>query len=165
MSWLAIFLTQHLSEVKIVIAVVVLLVYFSIAMVSCVKQFLLLRELDLAEDILSIQKKLTLLQSHVVNYIGLAFLAFPTYLAYPVIAITAVDAYQVLDMSRDWWIANIVFSILITPVCIWAYKQVSYKNIHKRWVRNFVQSSAGRRVASALEFAKEVDDMKKGKAD
>ena len=162
MGWLIRFLAGHFGETKIIVAVGVLLVYFSIALANCVKQFLLLREVDLTEDILSIQKKLTLLQSHIVDYLSLAFLAFPTYLAYPVIAFEAVDAYRVLDMSHNWWIANIVFSILITPLCIWLYKQVSYKNIHKRWVKNFVQSSAGKRVARALEFVKEVDEMKKG---
>lgn len=162
MGWLMIFLTKHYTDLKTVIAVGVLLVYFSIALTNCIKQFILLREVDLTEDILSIQKKLTLLQSHIVSYLGLAFLAFPTYLAYPVIAFKAVTDYEVLNMRADWWVANIIFSILITPLCIWLYKQVSYKNIHKRWVKGFVQSWAGKRVAKALEFLKEVDEMKKG---
>jgi hypothetical protein len=161
MGWLVQFLAGHSGQTKIILAAGVLLVYFSIALASCIKQFLLLQEVDLSDDILSIQKKLTLLQSHIVDYLSLAFLAFPTYLAYPVIAFEAVDAYRMLDMSHNWWIANIVFSILITPICIWLYQQISYKNIHKNWVRNFVRSSAGIRVARALEFVKEVDQLKK----
>jgi len=101
-----------------------------------------------------------LLQSQIVDYIRLTFLCIPTYLAYPVVGFKALGDFDVSMINQKWWIANFIFSIIIIPLCIWLYKEVSYKNIHKKWVKFLVQSSAGTRVSKAMEFIKELDDWK-----
>jgi len=159
-QWLAGFLIKHFTEIKFAIAAIVLILFFALALVICVKQIILIKQIDYSEDILSIQKKLTLLQIQIVNYVRLTFLCIPTYLAYPIIAFKALGDFDISTVNQKWWIANLAFTILIIPICFWLYDQVSYKNIHKKWVKFIILNSAGTRVSKAMEFMKEIDELK-----
>ena len=59
-----------------------------------------------------------------------------------------------------WWTAHLAAILSLIPLGIWRYTQLSYKNIHKKWVRNFIERSSGRRVRKALEFMNELHSLK-----
>ena len=160
--WLVGFLINFGSGIQFSISAIALIIFFVIAFINCVKQIILLKEIDYHEDVLAIQRKLTLLQSHIGDYIRLTFLCMPTYLAYPIIAFKVLGDFDIVSkLSRDWWIGQLSFTVLLIPICIWLYRQVSYKNIHKKWVKYIIEKAAGNRVAKAMEFVKEIDEMKK----
>jgi len=62
--------------------------------------------------------------------------------------------------NGTWWTMMIVVSAILIPLGIWFYRTVSYKNIDKRFVKRFIEKSSGKRVTKALEFLKELQDMK-----
>jgi hypothetical protein len=81
---------------------------------------------------------------------------------YPVIGLILLANPEIIEaIPSGWWIGNIILSIIFVPVCIYAYIQVSYKNIHKRWVRFFIRNAGGESVTKAMEFLKEINDFKK----
>lgn len=160
--WLAGFLIKNISVIQYVLSASALILFFAIAFANGIKQIILLKEIDNNEDILTIQKKLTLLQSHLADYIRLTFLCMPTYLAYPIIGFKVLGNFDMVSkLSHNWWIGQLVFTIILIPVCIWLYNQVTYRNIHKKWVRYIIENSAGTRISKAMEFVKDIDDMKK----
>jgi hypothetical protein len=63
--------------------------------------------------------------------------------------------------NGHWWTAPLVASIVLIPACFWFYKQVTYKNIHKQWVKDFIQRSSGKRITKAMEFINELQSLKK----
>jgi hypothetical protein len=161
--WLAGFLIKNIPVIQYVLAASALILFFAIAFANGIKQISLLKEIDNNEDILTIQKKLTLLQSHIADYIRLTFLCMPTYLAYPIIAFKVLGNFDIVSkLSHNWWMAQLAFTIILIPVCIWLYSQVTYRNIHKKWVKYIIEKSAGTRISKAMEFVKDIDDMKKG---
>lgn len=161
--WLAGFLFKNIFAVQYVLAAAALMLFFAIALANGIKQVMLLKEINNNEDILTIQKKLTLLQSHIADYIRLTFLGIPTYLAYPVIAFKVLVNFDIVSQfSHNWWMVQLAFTIILIPICIWLYSQATYKNIHKKWVKYFFEKSAGTRVSKAMEFVKDIDDMKSG---
>ena len=161
--WLGGFLINNISAIQYVLSASALILFFVIAFVNGIKQIILLKNIDNTEDILTIQKKLTLLQSHTADYIRLTFLCMPTYLAYPIIVFKVLGNFDIVSkLSHNWWIAQLAFTIILIPVCIWFYNQVTYRNIHKKWVRYIIEKSAGTRILKAMEFVKEIDGMKKG---
>jgi hypothetical protein len=138
------------------------MVFFIIAFSNCIRQIVIIREIDYSKSITDIQRKLTLLQSHIVDYIRLTFLMLPTYLAYPIIAFKVLGNFDIVSQfNHNWWIAQIIFNILLIPLCIWLYREVSYKNFHKKWVRYIIEKSAGNSVRKAMDFIKEIDEYKK----
>jgi hypothetical protein len=68
---------------------------------------------------------------------------------------------MVSKLSHNWWIGQLIFTIILIPICIWLYNQVTYRNINKKWVRYIIENSAGTRISKAMQFVKDIDDMKK----
>jgi hypothetical protein len=159
--WLGGFLYQHFFELQYALSAGVLILFFIIAFSNCVKQIVIFKQIDYSEDISTIQRKLTLLQSHIADYIRLTFLCLPTYLAYPIIGFKVLANFDIVSrLNQNWWIAQITFTILLIPVCIWLYRQVTYKNINKKWVKYIIEKSAGDSVSRAMKFIKDIDELK-----
>ena len=156
------FLFHHFFEWAYAISATALIAFFAIAFINCIKQIELIKEIDYSKSITDIQTKLTLLQAHIVDYVRLTFLAIPTYLAYPILAFKALTNLDIVTLfATKWWTAQIIFSLLIIPVCVWLYRQVSYKNLHKKWVHFIIKNSVGNAVSNAMQFIKEIDEYKK----
>ncbi|MGH2564645.1 MAG: hypothetical protein ACRDE5_09035, partial [Ginsengibacter sp.] len=135
--------------------------FYSIAFINCVRQIIIIKQMDYSSDIVTIQSSLVMLRTHIVDYMRLTFLCIPTYLAYPIIAFKALTNFDIVSrLQGSWWAGQIIFSIILIPVCIWLYNQVSYKNIHKKWVKYIIQKSSGTRVAKAMEFIRELEILK-----
>jgi len=159
--WLAGFFIKNISVLQYVLSASVLILFFGIAFANGVKQIIILTEINNNEDILTIQKKLSILQSHIVDYVRLTFLGIPTYLAYPIIGFKELANFNIVSINHNWWIAQFVFTIIIIPICIWVYNQVTYRNIHKKWVKFIIEMSLGSSVTKAMQFIKELDALKK----
>ncbi len=122
MYYLLKFLVAHFFEVQFSISAGILLLFFIMAFINCIKQVVIIKQIDYSENITDIQRKLTLLNTHIVDYMRLTFLVMPTYLVYPVIAFKALLNIDIFSkFTGPWWAAQIVFSILMVPVCIWLY--------------------------------------------
>lgn len=161
--WLAGFLVKNISAFQYVLSASAIILFFAIAFANGIKQVILLKEIDNNDDILTIQKKLALLQSHIADYIRIVFLCMPTYLAYPIIFFKVVGNFDIVsNFSHNWWLTQLAFTIVLIPICIWLYSQVNYRNIYKGWVRYIIEKSAGARISKAMELMKDIDDMKRG---
>lgn len=161
-GWLTSFLFKNISGWPYAASAIVLILFFGIAFANCLRQVILIKRMDYGNDILTIQSELNRLQIHIVDYVRLTFLCLPTWLAYPIIAFKALTGFDfIARLHGAWWTGNLLFSLLMLVPCLWLYFQVSYRNIHKNWVRKFIQISSGQRVAKAMEFIKEMEALKK----
>ena len=160
--WLINFLYNNFFQSPYEVSAIVLIVFYLIAFINCLKQIITIKQMDYSNDVITIQSSLVMLQTHIVDYMRLTFLCIPTYLAYPVIAFKALTNFDVVSQLHGaWWTGQIIFSIILVPVCVWLYMQVSYKNVHKKWVKFIIQQSSGTRVTKALEFISELEALKK----
>lgn len=161
-GWLASFLYDHVNQWPYVLSALALISVYMIAFINCVKQIITVKRIDYTEDVISLQSSLEILQTHVVNYLRLTFLVIPIYLAYPIVGFKALGFDILTNLHGDWWKAQILFCLLILPICIWLYREVTYKNMHKKWVK-FVIGMSGERVLKSMEFLKELDRLKMDK--
>jgi hypothetical protein len=99
----------------------------------------------------------------------MVILFIPTFLAYPTVISKVIKDYDIKFLADfdiiaksngNWWTLQFWMFIVLIPLGVWFYNEVSYKNIDKAWVRNFIQKSSGKRVTKALEFLKELQDLK-----
>ncbi len=155
--WLAGFLFNHFSEWAYAFAALGLIVFYAIAFINCLKQIILIKQMDYSDNIVSLQSSLEKLQTHVVDYLRLTFLVVPTYLAYPIVGFKALGFDILAHLHGNWWMGQIIFSVLLVPICL--YKEISYKNMHKNWVRIII-GTAGNRVVKSMEFIKELDKIR-----
>ncbi len=161
--YLAKFFIANIFEIHFSLSSGVLLLFFTIACINGITQISLIKQIDYSENITAIQKKLTLLHSRIIDYLRLTFLVLPTYMAYPIIFFKILAGIDiVLLFNHNWWMGQLIFSAVAIGPCIWLYKAVSYKNLHKKWVRYIIEKSVGQSITKAMSFIHEIDEYKKG---
>jgi hypothetical protein len=165
------FLFKNITQFPYTISAIALLAFYTTTFINALKQITLIKNMDFNKDLATMQSSLIMLQTHIINYAKLAILFIPTFLTYPSIIskvikdfnIKALADFDIIAKSNgSWWTAQMVAFIILIPLGIWFYKTVTYKNMDKKWVKNFIQKSSGTRVTKALEFLKELQSLKKG---
>lgn len=163
------FLFQNLNETPYALSAIALIAFYTTTLINALKQIKLIRNVDNNSDLATTQSSLVRLQTHIVNYAKMAILFIPTFLAYPSIITKVIKDYDIKFLADfdiiaksngNWWILQFWMFIVLIPLGLWFYHEVSYKNIDKAWVRNFIEKSAGKRVTKALAFLKELQGLK-----
>lgn len=164
------FLVKNLNALPYALSAAALLAFYVTTLINALKQISLIRNLDFNTDLATMQSSLVMLQTHIVNYVRLAILFIPTFLAYPTLVTKVVKDYDIKFLSDfdiiassngNWWTIQLWVCIVLIPLGVWFYNQVSYRNIDKPWVRNFIDQSSGKRVAKALTFLNELQSLKR----
>ena len=163
------FLFYNISQFPYAASAGLLIGFYTVGILNCVKQIRVINGMDYSNDIVTIQSTLLMLQTNNLNNSRMMILCMPTFLAYPVVVSKAVSDLKITFVKFDimassngnWWTAQLVSSIILIPLCIWLYQQLTYKNIHKPWVKDFIQVTSGVRVRKAIESIKELESLKK----
>ncbi|MDQ3021658.1 MAG: hypothetical protein M3R36_13975 [Bacteroidota bacterium] len=156
------FFYQYLSNIILIVPAVILIIFLMYNLYLCAAQIIIIVQINYSDSVTQIQEKLSLLQTHVLDYFRLSFLAVPFWFIYPVAGLTILSGESLFHGdTRSWWIAQIIISLISIPVSIYFYRQVSYKNIHKRWVRFLIVNAGGKSVTRAMEFLREINEFKK----
>lgn len=163
------FIVKNWTEVPYALSAAGLLSFYITTLVNAIKQINLIKEMDYNNNLATMQSSLMILQTHIINFAKLSVLFIPTFLAYPVVIskvikdfnIKLFGEFDIIQKSNgSWWNMMIVVSAILIPLGIWFYKEVSYKNIDKPFVKRFIEKSSGKRLTKALEFLKELQDLK-----
>ena len=164
------FLVNNFSQWPYAVSALSLLVFYVIAFSNCLRQILIIRRMDYSNDIVTIQSSLVMLRAHMVNLARLSILCIPTYLAYPMVVSKAIADLELKGLSfmdiragyqGNWWTVQLIVTIILVPLCIAFYRQVSYKNIHIGWVKNIIRKFSGNRVTRAMELMNELESLKR----
>ncbi|TMI87558.1 MAG: hypothetical protein E6H08_19235 [Bacteroidetes bacterium] len=163
------FLYKNISQFPYAMSAIALSAFYITTLINAFRQINLIKDMDVNKDLVTMQSSLVMLQTHIINYAKLTILFIPTFLAYPAIFTKVIKDYDIKALADfdiiaksngSWWTLEMVAFIILIPLGIWFYKEVTYKNMDKKWVRNFIQKSSGTRVAKALEFLKELQSLK-----
>ena len=166
---LSIFLYWNFYELPYAASAVLLIAFYTVALVNCIKQIRIIKQMDYSNDLVSIQSSLVILQTNLLNYARLTILCIPAFLAYPVVVSKALKDFHfksfgnfdiIAASNGNWWTAQFFSTIVLIPLCIWVYKEISYKNIDKEWVKDFIQISSGKRVRKSIEFMNELESLR-----
>ena len=169
MAFLVVFLVGNFFQPAYCLSALLLIAFYLVAFINSVKQLTIMKRMDYSSDIVTIQSGLAMLQAHNLNYARMIILFIPACLAFPSVVLKALNdlhikAFSNTDMltltGGHWWTAQLVVTLSLIPLGIWCYMQVSYKNVHKKWVKDFIERSSGRRVRKAVEFMRELHSLK-----
>jgi hypothetical protein len=90
-------------------------------------------------------------------------------MAYPIVVSKAINdldlqSLRFLDVlaqyKGDWWRITLISSAAMFPVFLWLYYQISFKNIHKPWVKDAIRRYSGASVTKSIEFVNELESFK-----
>jgi len=171
MLLLVVFLVNNFFQPAFAVSAAVLFVFFIFAFINSTKQLIIIKRMDYSSDIVTIQSSLVMLRANNLNFARMVILFIPACLSFPVVFFRAMQdfhirVFQNIDIitltGGHWWTAQLAVTLSLVPIGIWCYTQLTYKNMHKKWVRDFIERSSGRRVRKALEFMRELHSLKCG---
>lgn len=166
---LIVFLVKNISQVPYALSAAILIAFYIVMVANCLKQISLIKQMDFSQDLVNIQTSLAELQTNLINQFRTAILFTPAFLAFPVVVTEAIKDFNwtyfkefdiIAQSGGNWWTAQLVATVVLIPLCIWAFRQISVKNIHKKWVNRFVKGSTSSRVKDAMEYLKELRELK-----
>ncbi len=165
------FIYFNLSELPYAISGLVLLGYYGLLFINTLRQVMAIKQIGQGKDVLGMQASLTILKTHMIDFIRLSVLTIPAFLSFPVVVPKAFANLE-MDVFRDfdilersngaWWSAEIIAFAILIPLGIWFYRQVTPRNMHKKWVRHIVETTANKSVGRAAKYLNELEEMKNG---
>lgn len=147
------FMVDNRNSRSLAISAAVLLFFTIGSIFGCIRQLILISSFDCSQSVAENQATLIAMRTYQIQFLRLAILQFPFYLAYILIGFKlflGVDIWETGD--RNWIISNLVVGILLAPISIWLYRSIRVKNLHIRWVRRLFEISGGDQITRAIEF-------------
>lgn len=171
LALLSIFCYHNYNQLPYAISAYMLIAFYAFAFGNCFHQLKTLNSINANKSVISMQESLAKIQSNSLHFLRLSVLFIPAILAFPVVITKAINDlklksflnFDILKQTNgNWWTAEIIAFIILIPVGLWFYKKVTYKNVQKKWVKNLIEKASGPGVRKAIEYIKELENVKQG---
>lgn len=147
---------NQLQNIYFTVSVGMILLFNIAAVVIYIKHIILIRQLDYSQSITFTQNKLSKLQASTFN---LRFLLLQT----PFYTTWFWSTGMINGDLMKFWFISVPITLAFTVLAIWVYKNLTLENMHKKWVRNLVNSTPEHTsVFKAIDFLNEIEEFKKG---
>ncbi len=151
------FIFYHaLSQIVMAVSLGMIILLTLIAIVTYIQDITIISQVNYSESITDTQKKIASLQASIVNCIRVLWLQLPFYTT------CYISNKLAMEGGIKFWIIQIPITVLFTWIAVFLYKNISLKNMNKKWVKGFINGSGFNQVSKAMEFMNEIDEFKKG---
>ncbi len=164
-SWISDYAEKYLVTPRFGIAAIMLGLIFVIALISDIRQFIIIVQLQLKKhtDAIAPQQKLIeTLKIRIVNFVRYGYFVIPLY---PLMLILGGKIFFDIDFFNARHIhyleANILLAVCLIPIVLIPFRKLGKQNIDTKAVRNFLQGSGWQTLNNAGEFLKQVDEFER----
>ncbi len=126
-----------------------------IAVIAYIKQVALIRQIDESNSVVETQQKLALLQALTLRITGILWLQMPFY------STISLTPAMFVTGGLKTWVITIIATGTLTFASVWLYRNIHYKNRHKKWFKILFSSLEWTYVTRAIEFMDEIERFKK----
>lgn len=147
------FIVDNLDSRSLVISAGILFLFTLASILGCIRQLILVARFDCTKSVTENQATLISMRSYHIQFLRLAILQVPFYMAYVLIGfklLFGVDIWETGD--RRWIISNLVIGLLLAPISIWIYRSIVIENLSSKLVRALYEISGGEQITKAIEF-------------
>jgi hypothetical protein len=125
------------------------------AVATYIRHLALLNQVNITDNITGAQQKLATIQSSLNNAGRILILQAPLWC-------TFWYSQQLVDHGGTiFWLINLIIVSLFIIFSVYLYKKLTYKNIHIRWVKAFIEGFGGKKLIKAMEFLHEIEEYQK----
>ena len=137
--------------IQFVIAGILLIVWSGIISYGAIKQLKLILEIDYAGPVTLVQKQLQKVKIAIVHFLRMALMILPFHMAFIIVITDVLFNVDIIKVADPLWMI-LQTLVLIVPT-IWIYRNLSPKNVNKKWV-NWLLQGNGSQINEAREFYK-----------
>ena len=148
---------NQLKNIFFTVSIAMIMLFSIYAVVVYIKHIILIRQLDYSASITDTQKKLAHLQASTISSTSILMLQLPFHS-------TWFWSWQMINGSGiKFWLIAVPVTIAFTLLGIWLYKNISEKNMDKKWVRCLFNAGPEyKNIVQARKFLAELEEFKKG---
>lgn len=142
------------SKIFFVISVGMILLFSLIAIIVYIKHIILINKIIKSDSVIKTQEEIARLQLSTINIVKILFLQTPFYCTFS-------WSFQWIENDpASFWLISFPITLAFTAASIWLYKNISYKNVNKKWFKILFRSE-WTLLAKANTFLTEIENFKK----
>jgi hypothetical protein len=124
-----------------------------IPVIGSIRQLVLLGQIDYAEPVTVIQRKLEEIKLNYLRSIRWPVLMLPLYMVYIVLGFNVLFGVNILAHGDGtfFWV-NLIVSLIFLAPAIWVFRNLSFSNIGNPVIRVLVHGAGGKQMIAAMEF-------------
>lgn len=150
-----VFLVLHtLSNIYFVVSVGLIALFNIFAVATYIRHLVLLSQINIGDSITRTQEKLATIQMSLNNVGRILVLQAPLYCTF------WYNQDLVAHAGATFWSINLSVVTIFTLASIYLFRTLTFKNIHKKWVRVFIESFGGKNILKALKFLNDIEEYK-----
>ena len=116
----------------------------------------LISKINNSESVIIAQERITKLKLSTLNITRILFLQAPFYCTF------WWTTKMIMDSPFSFWLISFPVALLFTLASIWLYKNISIKNVNKKWFKILFNSPEWNSLVRANSFLEEINLFKKG---
>ncbi len=148
-------LINHHTQIIFSVSIAMVLIFNTIATIGYTRHIILISKINLSKNIAYTQEKLALLQSSIIKHFRILCLQLPFHTTWFI-----PDALLTEGSTTYWAVQGTVTGLFILAT-VWLYRNISYKNINKKWLKKLIEGDGGTTVSKAMLFIAEIEEFKK----
>jgi hypothetical protein len=124
------------------------------AVATYIRHLALLSQVNITDSITGAQQKLASIQSSLNNSGRIMILQAPLWC-------TFWYNQQLVDHGgATFWLINLAVVSFFVILSVYLYQKLTYKNIHIKWVKAFIEGFGGKKLIKAMEFLNDIEEYK-----
>lgn len=124
------------------------------AVAAYVRHLALLDGMNITDSITGAQQKLATVQASLNNVGRVMILQAPLWCTF------WYNQDLVDHAGTQFWVINLSVVTLFIIASAYLFQKLTYKNIHVKWIRAFIESFGGKKLAKAMEFLRDIEEYK-----
>lgn len=144
-----------LHNIYFVISVGLIALFNIFAVGTYIRHLAMLDQVNITDSITVAQQKLAAIQTSLNNVGRILVLQAPLYC-------TFWYNQQLVDHGGTmFWLINLTIVAFFVAASVYLFKTLTYKNIHRKWVKGFIESFGGKKLIKAMEFLNDIEEYQK----
>ena len=152
------FLIYHsleISKIFFVISASAIMLVTLVAVIVYIYHIVLIGKINNSENVLKTQENIAHLQLSTINIVRILFLQSPFYCTF------WWNVSMIVNSPLSFWLISFPIGLLFALGSLWLYKNISIKNINKRWFKILFNSPEWTLLVKANNFLEEINSFKK----
>jgi uncharacterized membrane protein len=125
------------------------------AIYDYIRHLALINSINYDDSVVEIQQKLNRLQLSIARHVKIMFLQLPFWTTF-----FLSGSWFPSQVNIGYVILQIFVTLIFTIAAIFLYRNLTPKNMEKKWVRSILSGAGGKKVRKAIAFYKEIEAFK-----
>jgi hypothetical protein len=145
----------QMSKIFFVISAGAVMLFTILAIIVYTWQIVLIGKINNSNNVLDTQEKIVRLQLSTLNVTRILFLPAPFYCTF------WWNMQMMTDSPLSFWLISFPVALFFILATVWLYRNISFKNVNKRWFKILFDSPEWTSLLKAKNFLEEIESFKR----